>query len=252
MTVSQPLIFFFTDFGESGPYLGQMEAAILSETLQARVVHLCSDAPAFDPRHSAYLLAALADQLPRGAILVCVVDPGVGSDRKGLLVEAGSFSFVGPDNGLLGPIISRYPEAEVSELVYQEDSLSVSFHGRDLFAPVAANLAKGQPVEVSAIGRNEVVGVDWPADLGEVIYIDHYGNIYSGMRGAEWPLERVLAIGEHKIKHARTFSAVPKGEAFWYVNSCGLIEVAVSGTRADRSLAVKIGDNISFLDTGGR
>ena len=246
MTISPPLIYFFTDFGAAGPYLGQMEAAILSETLQARIINLCSNAPCCDPKRASYLLAALVDRLPRGAIVVCVVDPGVGGDRRALLVETERLTLVGPDNGLLVQALKRQQDVVVKELLFDPTQLSASFHGRDLFSPVAANIAKGQPVACRSVSMDGLVGMEWPAQLGEVIYIDHYGNVFTGLAADEAAVTRSILCGERTIRHGHTFSSVPHGEAFWYANSSGLLEIAVNGGRADEVLGMRLGDTVAW------
>lgn len=244
MTVSPPLIFFFTDFGSEGPYLGQMEASIRAGSLNADVINLCSDAPFGDACRSSYLLAALSQQLPAGCILVCVVDPDVGSDRAALLVEAGGRTFLGPDNGLLSQVVADDPQARVSWLDVDAAGLSPSFHGRDLFAPTAAELVTGQAVATQPMSPAAMQGADWQRDLHEIIYLDHYGNAYTGLRASRLGREQTLSVNGHALRNARTFSDVPRGEAFWYRNSCGLVEIAVNGGRADRLLGLAVGDSI--------
>lgn len=246
MTVSPPLIFFFTDFGTAGPYLGQMEGVILASSWQARVVNLIADAPSADPLHAAYLLNALAPQVPLGSILVCVVDPGVGSERRALMVESGQRIYLGPDNGLLAPIINRDPAAVVSALRYDGSTLSASFHGRDLFAPAAAELVKGQPVARESLSRDAIVGAGWPDDLAEIIYIDHYGNACTGLRAGHLSADVCLQLDDVQLHHARTFAEVSRGGLFWYENSAGLVEIACNQGRAADRLGLAIGDRVSI------
>lgn len=143
------MIVLFTDFGLSGPYIGQMKAVLAREAPGVPLIDLFSDAPAFDPISSAYLLAAYAPEFPAGTVFLCVVDPGVGGERAALAVQADSRWFVGPDNGLMAVAAAR---AERSRRFFRIDwrppSLSASFHGRDLFAPVAALLARGEAPEM--------------------------------------------------------------------------------------------------------
>jgi len=247
MTVSQPLIYFFTDFGVAGPYLGQMEGVVLASAWQARVVNLLADAPTADPYHASYLLAALSGQVSLGSILVCVIDPGVGGERRALVVESRQRRYVGPDNGLLAPIVNSDPDALVSSLHYDSDKLSPSFHGRDLFAPVAAELVKGQVVDAVALERDGIVGTDWPDELSEVIYVDHYGNVCTGLRADHRPHSLCMQVSGVKLCHARTFSSVAPGELFWYENSFGLVEIASNQGRAVDQLDLTIGDPVAFM-----
>ena len=137
------LIVLFTDFGLEGPYIGQVKARVLADAPGAVILDLFSDAPAHDPKASAYLLAAYAEAFPAGAIFVAVVDPGVGSVRAGIALEAGGRWFVGPDNGLFEIAVRRAASAATWEIDYDRSSVSASFHGRDVFAPAAARLESG-------------------------------------------------------------------------------------------------------------
>jgi S-adenosylmethionine hydrolase len=138
------MIVLFTDFGPSGPYAGQMRSAIAKYAPSEIAIDLLSDAPAFNPKASAYLLAALAPDFPDGAIFLCVVDPGVGGDRLPLIVKAKNQVFIGPDNGLFSIVARRSSTASVQKITWKPDYLSASFHGRDLFAPVAAMISTGK------------------------------------------------------------------------------------------------------------
>jgi S-adenosyl-L-methionine hydrolase (adenosine-forming) len=207
-------------------------------------ISLFADAPAGQPKPSSYLLAAYAAWFPAGTVLLCVVDPGVGGERRALIVEADGRFYVGPDNGLFEIVLRRAPAARCREITWRPTLLSASFHGRDLFAPVAARLARGEAPSTAAQGAVPERFADWPDDLAEIVYIDHYGNAMTGMRGEAVAVTASLVCGGRKISHARTFSAVPPGTAFWYVNSNGLVEIAVNGGRADRQLGLSIGSKV--------
>ena len=127
------------------------------------------------------------------------------------------------------------------------EALSASFHGRDLFAPVAGRLARGDPPVALASPAVPQGYPDWPDDLSEIVYIDHYGNALTGLRGECLPVSGRLLAGGRSIVHAPTFSAMPQGEAFWYVNSNGLIEIAVTAGRADQRLGLAIASEIKIL-----
>src|SRR5262249_9658029 len=124
---------------------------------------------------------------------------------------------------------------------------SASFHGRDLFAPVAAQLATGDPP--AALGRPaQAVPRDWPDELAEIVYVDHYGNAMTRLRGAAMPATARLAVSGHIVAPAPVFSAVPEGTLFWYVNSNGLAEIAVNGGRADQALGLAIGSAVEIRE----
>ncbi|GAB4254723.1 MAG: SAM-dependent chlorinase/fluorinase [Methylomicrobium sp.] len=238
-------IVLFTDFGPAGPYLGQVESVLRQRAPNHPIIHLVSNAPAGNPRASAYLLAALARQLPRQTIFLCVVDPGVGGPRKPVVLYAGDQTFVGPDNGLLNTVAVQAEQCEWFEIVWRPENCSMSFHGRDWFAPVAARLAIGQGIDVLQPYTPESLA-DWPSDLAELIYFDVYGNAFTGLRYRTELDGKILTIGGRKLTQATTFSDVAEGEAFWYCNSCGLVEIAVNLGNAERQMNLKIGMPVAY------
>lgn len=238
------MIVLFTDFGLAGPYTGQMKAVLRGHAPTTELIDLFADAPAGDPRASAYLLAAYAAWFPPGTVFLCVVDPGVGGTRAAVAVEADRRWYVGPENGLFEIVLRRSQNARYSEIEWRPKQLSASFHGRDLFAPVAAILARGERPALHA--RAPVRQPDWPDDLAEIVYIDHYGNALTGLRASTVPASAALVLGDKtRVIHAATFSAVPEGAAFWYENSNGLVEIAVNRGRADRALRLAIGSTFT-------
>lgn len=234
-------IFLFSDFTLAGPYVGQMTAAILAAHPGGRVVSLMHDAPRMRPDLAAYLLAACCRTLPRGAIVVAVVDPGVGGERAALLVESDALTFVGPDNGLL----SRVPGIRrVARIDWRPPVLSASFHGRDLFAPAAARLATGQPLAVTPLAPDALYGADWPQQAQRVVYVDGYGNCMTGLEAEGIDTGRRIRVRGHEIGYAETFCRVPPGGLFWYANSQGLLEIAANQVSAAGLLALAPGDKI--------
>jgi hypothetical protein len=241
------VIFLYTDFGAEGPYLAQMQAVLAAESPGVPVLNLLSNAPAGDPRPAAYLLAALAGTLPTGALVLGVVDPGVGGERLPIVVEAGGHRFVGPDNGLFSRAAARDRSARAWRIDWRPARLSASFHGRDLFAPIAARLAAGVDVPLTELPVSQVAGAEWPDELAEVVYADAYGNLLTGLRGEGLSDSAVVEAGGRRLGYARTFSAVPAGEAFWYRNSCGLVEIAVNGGSALERLGLGVGAIVRSL-----
>ncbi|HXZ00520.1 MAG TPA: SAM-dependent chlorinase/fluorinase [Stellaceae bacterium] len=238
------MIALFTDFGLAGPYTGQVKAVLHRLAPGVPVIDLFADAPSRNPKAAAYLLAAYGAWFPAGTVFLAVVDPGVGGERAALLVEAEGKRYVGPDNGLFEILRRRAGAARVSEVVWRPETLSASFHGRDLFAPVAAMLARGDSLQTAP--RPDDVGrrADWPDDLAEIVYVDHYGNALTGLRAAALPANAALIAAGRRIPRARTFSSVAAGEAFWYENSNGLAEIAVNLGRADEALGLAIGSGV--------
>ena len=235
------MIVLFTDFGLAGPYTGQMKAVLHQNAPGVPVVDLFADAPMRDPRAAAYLLAAYATWFPAGTVILAVVDPGVGGERPPVMVEADGIRCVGPGNGLFELVRRRAKAVTVAEIAWRPPVLSASFHGRDIFAPVAALLARGETLELIARDADWQRRLDWPDDLIEIVYIDHYGNAMTGLRAASVPADSVLSVRGRPIQSARTFSSVRPGEAFWYENSNGLVEIAVNMGRADRVLGLTLG-----------
>ena len=245
------MIVLFTDFGLAGPYTGQVNAVLQQAAPAVPVIQLFADAPAGRPKASAYLLAAYAAWFPAGTVMLCVVDPGVGSDRRALVAEAAGRLYVGPDNGLFELVLRHAAHHESGgprcwEITWRPSAMSASFHGRDLFAPVAARLARGEEPAAMARPVAPEAHPDWPGDLAEIVYIDHYGNALTGLRGAAVPEAARLLAGGRTIVPAATFAAAPTGGAFWYVNSNGLVEIAVNGGRADRVLGLAVGSPVGL------
>lgn len=257
---SCPVILLFTDFGHEGPYVGQVTTRILTIDPEQRVVDLMSDAPAFDPKASAYILASLLAELPAGVSVIGVVDPSVGTDaREPVALLADGRWFIGPGNGLFSMVARRSVSTQWFRISYQPAGVSPSFHGRDLFAPVAARVM-GDGSELVAQGWLTPIGADdrpgWPDDLGEVVYVDAYGNVMTGLRGEglgtadQLRLPADPCVGRQKdrlIPRARVFADVSPGELFWYENSNGLVEVAMNRGDAARELALTIGSRLDVI-----
>jgi S-adenosylmethionine hydrolase len=237
------MIVLFTDFGLHGPYLGQVQACLLREAPGVPFINLFADAPSFNPRAAAYLLAAYVSEFPEGSVFLCVIDPGVGSDRLALIVRADGRWFVGPDNGLLEMVARRAKQVQCWEINYIPPRLSATFHGRDLFAPVAARLATGaNPQGTPLHGRR--VGNDWPDDLYEIVYIDRYGNAMTGVRAGALDPQVRLSIKNRSLGYVRTFSEARPREPFWYENANGLVEIALREGSAACTLGLRIGDDV--------
>jgi len=243
--ISPAVIALFTDFGLEGPYTGQMKAVLYREAPNAPVVDLLADAPAGDPKAAAYLLAAYAPWFPERTVFLCVVDPGVGGARPAIVAEADGRVFVGPGNGLFEILLRRATEARCREIAWAPAGLSASFHGRDLFAPVAARIARGEAPPLRPVDEALVRRPDWPDDLAEIVYVDRYGNAMTGLRASVLASHARLVAGGRTLGRARTFSDRPEGGAFWYENANGLAEIAVNRGRADRALGLAVGSPVA-------
>jgi S-adenosyl-L-methionine hydrolase (adenosine-forming) len=241
------MIVLCTDFGLAGPYTGQVIAVLQQTAPGTPVIQLFADLPSCQPKPAAYLLAAYGAWFPAGTVLLCVVDPGVGGSRRALIAEADGRFYVGPDNGLFEIVWRRAAQPSLWEITWRPAALSATFHGRDLFAPIAARLACGEPPAGFACPVAAVQLPDWPDDLAEIVYIDHFGNAITGLRGECMSAQVRLQAGGHVLAPAATFSAVPPGTAFWYVNSNGLVEIAVNGGRADQALGLALGTPLAIV-----
>jgi len=240
------MIVLFTDFGLQGPYTGQMKAVLHQMAPGVAVIDLFADAPAGNPKASAYLLAAYAEWFAAGTTFLCVVDPGVGGTRPPVILEADGRWYVGPGNGLFELIERRAAKARSWNIDFKPQHLSASFHGRDLFAPVAAMLARGEPPPGRPRAERED-RPDWPDDLAQIVYVDHFGNAITGLRASMLGPNAKLAVAGCVLERARTFSDRPIGAAFWYENANGLAEIAVNRGRADRDLGLAIGSSVEIV-----
>lgn len=254
------LLTFLSDFGVDSPYPAAMKA-VAAAICDARFVDITHAVPRHGVRTGAYLLWSVAPACPPGTVHCAVVDPGVGSVRAPLAVAAGEQVFVGPDNGLLLPAAKRLGHATVYRLTnpaFWHHPVSATFHGRDIFAPVAAHLAAG--VALEALGAPAPGYVDlgleeggWDGSVlrGTVLWVDPFGNLVTtipaalmaGLAGAR----RVeLEAGSRTLAAAvgRTFADVPVGEAVVVRGSDGLVEIALNQGRAADALAASAGDPI--------
>jgi S-adenosylmethionine hydrolase len=241
------MIVLFTDFGNHDPYVGQVKARLAEHAPGQQVVDLLHQAPDYNAHAGAHLVAAFAPTFPPGTVFMCVVDPGVGTERSGAVVLAGGRWFVGPDNGLLSIVSARNPDSRIWHIKWQPEGASSTFHGRDIFAVIAALIAKGE-FPADKLEEKPSLNVEFDmSDLDRVIYIDHFGNAWTGIRGAGLPKNtRVLARGG-EFKHAESFGFVGKGEGFWFVNSVGLLELAINRGSAAEKIGLKLGDVVQVF-----
>jgi S-adenosylmethionine hydrolase len=235
------MIALFTDFGAGDIYTGQMKVAVLHAAAGTTLIDVLHDAPNHNACAAAHLLAALCNWYPPATVFLCVVDPGVGSERDAVVVQADGQWFVGPDNGLLSVVAARAASTRTWRITWRPERLSASFHGRDVFAPVAGWISRG---ELDADKLSETSGLQvqlGAGDLAEVIYVDHYGNALTGLRAGKLSKHARFCVANSEVAYARVYPEVPTGHAFWYENSLGLVEIAVNGGSAAMQLEVCIG-----------
>lgn len=234
------MIVLFTDFGLEGPYVGQVQAVLHRQAAGIPVINLFSDLVPFDVQAAAYLLPAYISGFEQGSVFLCVVDPGVGGNRPAVVVKSDGQWFVGPNEGLFAMLARRAGKIECWELPTPA-GVSSSFHGRDVFAPVAAQLVRegrvaGKPVPVDRLDQP-----GWPDELYRVVYIDRFGNLLTGVRASSVDEHAILEVNHHILNPAHTFSGVARGGAFWYENANGLVEIAVSQDSATEVLGINAG-----------
>jgi len=231
-------VFLFTDYTHLGPYVGHLHARLRQAFDSApEVVDLMHDAPAFRPDCAAYLLAANLKYLPPDAVVLAVVDPGVGTERGGLALRADGRWLIGPDNGLFAVAARDFADVQAYCLPPPPPGTPATFHGRDVFADAAAEVAVTDRPPRGSEAVETWVGHRWPRDWDALIYTDGFGNLISGRRGETAPDQAELVVGGERLARAAKFADVPAGTAFWYVNALGLVEVAVNSGSAAQRLA---------------
>lgn len=257
------IVALLTDFGTRDPYVGALKGALLSGCADLQIVDITHEIAPQDVMAAALCLGDAYRHFPRGTIFVAVVDPGVGSSRRGLAADAGGYLFVGPDNGVLTFVLAEHPDASVFELVNEalfRFPISTTFHGRDVFAPVAARLATGlplrelgprvdDPVLLERPGLLELDGGCWEAT---VVSIDRFGNAITSapvtaierIFGSPLADRMVAVVGDRSLSVVRCYFDGRPGEAVALVGSGGRLELAVNGGDAARLLALDRGSRI--------
>lgn len=251
----QPVVAFITDFGIKDSYVSEMHASILRECPYVRLIDITHLVQRGEIRSAAYLLWRAHGHFPQSTIFVAVVDPGVGSDRQAVVIKTKDYLFVGPDNGVFSRIIDMDLPVQV-RLINNRDikdrTGSMTFHGRDIFAPVAGRLANGAGFE--EIGKpGRLLHTSPPAAPrlckggleGEIVYIDHFGNATTNLPGAQAGFIELMT--DHRLTRSDNYCSRETGECFWLVGSDGNIEIAINCGNAARALGIKIGDPIRFL-----
>jgi S-adenosylmethionine hydrolase len=245
-----PVIALLTDFGLQDHYVGAMKGAILAVCPEATLVDVVHELPAHDLTAGALALDAAYRYFPAGTVFVAVVDPGVGSERRPIAVGAGRWLFVGPDNGLFTLVLDAHPDARVHLVANpQLHALphSAVFHGRDMFGPTGAHLAKGLPLEEVGPTVQDPVRLALPrarcaggACEGVVLFVDRFGNLVTSLLDADLgplaggePHRLEVVLGGRLLPVVRTYSDVEPGRPCVLLGSSGRLEIAVNGGRAD-------------------
>lgn len=254
------MISLTTDFGTRDWFVGTMKGVMLGIAPRAVLVDLTHDIPPGDIRGGAFALAASCQFLPRGTVHLAVVDPGVGGARRAIAVRTTNYFFVGPDNGVLSLALAREQIQSIHQLADAKfflPSVSRTFHGRDIFAPVAAHLSRGVPIERVGPAVTDFNRLDWPQPKvragvvsGEVVYEDRFGNLITNLDAAslagfgDQPCEVFLAR-KRLCPVAPFYGAVNVGRPLAVMGSSGFLELAVNGAAAADKLGLRVGDRVS-------
>jgi len=242
-----------TDFGHQGPFVGVMKGCILSRFSGARIIDLTHEIVVHWPAEAGFWLVRAFEYFPAGTVHIAVVDPGVGTTRDIIAVTARGHLFLAPDNGLLAPIVARHRDAAIVRLGAPQlahfgvQRPSTTFHGRDIFAPIAAELAAGrclpeqlgQPVSTLVPAWVDEPMVEPDSVAGVIISIDHFGNLISNIDAGLIERFRLPLVhaGNHSFPLLRTYGDSRPGEYLALINSFGVVEIA----RAEQSAAEGLG-----------
>lgn len=235
-----------TDFGTADGYVGAMKGVLARLAPDAVVVDLAHDIPRHDVAHAAWVLASSAPEFPVGTIHVAVVDPGVGGARAGVVIAAGGHLFVGPDNGLFAYVADRPDSVHaLTSTAFRMPAPSDTFHGRDVFAPAAAALARGLPPTAAGPATCLAGMLPWSARAnahGVIVHVDVYGNLISNLPGPARPVR----LGERTVRPVRTYEELGRGEVGCYIGSAGTVEIAVREGSAAQVLGLGRGTEVAF------
>lgn len=251
------VITLMTDFGYEDPYVGVMKGVMLGRFPDARLIDLTHAIPPQDVDAAGFWLERSYRWFPAGTVHLVVVDPGVGSARNALVLPFEGHWFVGPDNGVFGPLLARErsaPAYRIDPTLMGFGELSATFHGRDLFGPVAALLASGN-LDPSAVGPGVtlsgggglgVSGTGQTRVKGRVLVVDHFGNLISNIQVGDLPKDRTfqVSLAGRTLPLVRTYADVARGACAALFGSFGTLEVSARDANAARLLGATRGDEI--------
>ena len=257
------IITLLTDFGVRDYFVGAMKGVILSRFSEAILVDITHGILSHDIHGAAFTLCATYHYFPPGTVHLVVVDPGVGSDRRAVIAESREHLFVGPDNGVFSLVLSEDPDASIRQVTnsaYFLPNVSTTFHGRDIFSPVAAALARGlapavlgpaiqNPVCIE-LGRNDVTAEGWLR--GSVIHIDHFGNCVTCFRSDEMKIDfaahafclRIKDVVIPKLFRCYEEANANTRDPFLIAGSAGYLEISIARSSAARELNITVGEPV--------
>jgi hypothetical protein len=255
-------IALITDYGKSDWFAGEMKGAMLRIAPAAAIVDITHDIPPGDVRDAAFSLLACYRSFPAGTVFCVVVDPGVGSNRAAIAVRSDSFFFVGPDNGVLSWALKReksFSARRIENPALLPPAISNTFHGRDLFGPVAAHLSEKCDFDSIGAAMQHTTDLPWPVLVrekkylvGTIIHIDRFGNAITTIDDES--LKSLHAPSKvHVVKYGTElpllsfFQQVPSGQGLAYIGSAGYLEIALNNANAATIFGLHIGDKIEVL-----
>ncbi|MGG6295399.1 SAM hydrolase/SAM-dependent halogenase family protein [Leptolyngbya sp. AN02str] len=252
------LMTLLTDFGLQDAYVGVMKGAIACISPTSQIIDLTHAIPPQDVAAARFVLMTAVPYFPMGTVHVAVVDPGVGSTRRAIALQFAQGYLVGPDNGIFGGVLQQYPAIAAVELTnsnyWHVPNPSHTFHGRDVFAPVAAHLANGvllerlgQPIDPASLVTLEFPNWEQEGDriIGCIQYVDHFGNAVTNIPESAIALQDWwVEIAGHLLRGRTTYAEVAVGEPVALIGSHNFVEIAVNGGSAKARLQLQVGDRV--------
>lgn len=262
--MARPIIALLTDFGLGDHYVGAMKAVIAGICPDAALIDITHDIPAHDVLAGALALEASAESFPPGTIVLAVVDPGVGTVRRGIAGSLGAWRIVGPDNGLWTLMARAYPVGEIVEITdrrFHREPVSRTFEGRDRFSPVAAWLARGTALAALGPPIEGLTVIDVPEAVvtgdtiaGEVLHVDRFGTLVTSVRQSQLrglgEETHVVDVGSQAVPLVTTYADVAEGDVCALVGSSGRLEIACNRGRARDVLQVDRGAAVAVRRSG--
>ncbi len=255
------MITLTTDFGLHDPYVAEMKGVILTINPKAMLIDITHDVKKFNIRLGSFMLASATPYFPKGTTHLAIIDPGVGTERRGIVIQTKSGFFVGPDNGVL--MLAAQSQGiegiyELSNPNLMLSQTSSTFHGRDIFAPAAAHIDKGtQPKDFGSEIKDPVLPHFSAAEqingvlCGEILYIDDFGNVIFNIKERNMPNSQLINIKlpqvSLKLKFCKTYGEATTGEPIVLVGSHGFVELALNQGRAAERFHLKVGDKIAIM-----
>lgn len=260
--IMSPVITLTTDFGLQDHYVGVLKAVLLGISPESRLIDISHEIPPQDIMAAAWVVRNSAMMFPAGTVHLVVVDPGVGTDRKGVALKIEDQYFVGPDNGIFSLIGEEfdYELVELTNKKYWRENISNTFHGRDIFAPVAAHIANGVSMDKLGKPLDSLVTYRWAVPIsdkdgiqGWIVHIDRFGNLISNISEdlifeSGKPSQLKVYVGNTILKGlVSTFGAVTDGEPAAYIGSSGMLEIGINKGNAREMLGVVKGAQVSII-----